>query len=57
MTELKADTCSENEKVEEYEESKAPPEKDYSIYKEHNGKVIKLLYGDETDSKKRNLTN
>ena len=55
MTELKAGTCSENEEVEEYEEMKAPQEKDYSIYKEHNGKVIKLLFGDETDSKKRKV--
>ena len=36
MTELKAGTCSENEEVEEYEETKAPQENDYSIYKEHN---------------------
>ena len=53
MAELKAGTCSENEEVEEYEETKVPQKKDYSIYKEHNGKVIKLLFGDETDSKKR----
>ena len=51
MTELKVGTFSENEEVEEYEETKAPQEKDYSIYKEY--KVIKLLFGDETDSKKR----
>ena len=56
MTELKAGTCSENAEVEEYEETKAPQEKDYSIYKEHNSKVIKLLFGDETDSKKRKNT-
>ena len=53
MTELKGGMCSENEEVEEYKETKAPQEKDYSIYKEHNGKVIKLLFGDETDLKKR----
>ena len=55
MTELKGGMCSENEEVEEYKEykeTKAPQEKDYSIYKEHNGKVIKLLFGDETDLKK-----
>ena len=32
----------ENEEVEEYEETKAPQGKDYFIYKEQNGKVIKL---------------
>ena len=53
MTELKAGTCSENDKVEKYEETKTLQEKDYSIYKEHYGKVIKLLFGDETDSKNR----
>ena len=53
MREFKAGTCSENEEVGKYEETKAPQENDYSIYKEHNGKVIKLLFGDETDSKKR----
>ena len=53
MTELKTGTCSENQEVEEYEETKAPQEKDYSIHKEHNGKVINYFLEMKLIEKKR----
>ena len=57
MTELKADMCSEHEEVEEYEETKAPQEKDYSIYKEHNSKVINYFLEMKLIQKRGKISN
>ena len=44
---------SDGEHTQENEETKTPQDKDYSISKERNGKLIKLYFGDDADTAKK----
>ena len=47
------DTYSDGEHTQENEETKTPQDKDYSISKERNGKLIKRYFGDDADTTKK----
>ena len=53
MEEKDDDTYSDGEHTQENEETKTPQDKDYSISKERNGKLIKLYFGDDADTTKK----
>ena len=50
MAEKDNSTCSNEEEHQDNEKTKKSKDKNYSLSKEHNGKVIKLYFDEDADT-------